>query len=261
MYKTKINENGQIELWYEGENTLSLLGVYESEEELGQAQKRVQKQEERSQFQSHTLKNGNRRKVVLRDPGFEDVDNTTIKSVIISDDIVQVGKLDTEQVDLLISLGDLPDYSLIQASQVYKPIQFFAVRGNHDDLKPFPKPIVDLHLQVTEFRGVTFAGFSGSWKYKERGDHLYTQEQASRLLNRFPPVDVFLAHNSPWGIHERDQGVHQGFQVFQEYIERVQPKYFFHGHQHVNETIFIGETLVTGIYGERFIQLKLLDES
>lgn len=159
--------------------------------------------------------------MVLRDAGIKEIESAVIKAVIISDDIVQVGKLDVERVDLLISLGDLPDPSLIQASQVYQPIQFLAVHGNHDDLKPFPKPIQDLHLLVTEFRGVTFAGFAGSWNYKDRAGHLFSQEKAGRLLNRFPPVDVFMAHNSPWGVHERDQDIHQGFKVFKEYIERV----------------------------------------
>lgn len=52
MYKTKKNDQGQLELWYHGENSISLLGIYETEEELEQAQKRVQKQEERAQFKA-----------------------------------------------------------------------------------------------------------------------------------------------------------------------------------------------------------------
>lgn len=255
MFKTKRNDQGQLELWYQGENAISLLGVYDSEEELEFARKRVQKQEERAKFQSHTLKDGKRRRVVLRDTGLEESESGAIKAVIISDDILQVGSLDVGEVDLLISLGDLPDYTLIRASEVYQPVQFLAVRGNHDDQQPFPKPIQDLHLQVTEFRGVTLAGFAGCWKYKEKGAHLYSQDQASRLLNQFPPVDVFLAHTSPWGVHERDQGVHQGFQVFLEYIERVQPIYFFHGHQHVNQITLIGETQVIGVYGEKLVEI------
>lgn len=255
MFKIKRNDQGQLELWHQGENAISLLGVYDNEEELERAKKLAQKQEERAQFQSHTLKDGKRRRVTLRDPGIDEGDSATIKTVIISDDITCVGNLDDEEVDLLISLGDLPDQILIKASQVYQPIQFLAVRGNHDDPQPFPKPIQDLHLQLTEFREVTFAGFAGSWKYKDQGAHLFTQEQASRLLNRFPPVDVFLAHNSPWGVHERDQGVHQGFQIFMEYIERVQPRYFFHGHQHVNEVTRIGNTEVIGVYGEKLVEI------
>ena len=261
MFKINKNDQGQFELWYQGENSLSLLGVYETEEELERAKKSVQKQEERAQFQSHTLKDGKRRKVVLRDPGIEESESPTIKTVIISDNIAQVGNLDTKEIDLLISLGDLPDYSLIHASQVYQPIQFLAVRGNHDDAQPFTKPILDLHLQVTEFKGITFGGFAGSWKYKPEGSHLYTQEQASRLLDQFPPVDIFLAHNSPWGVHESDHDIHQGFQALWHYIERVQPRYFFHGHQHVNKSTQIGKTQVMGVYGEKLIEIEVIPTS
>ena len=260
MYKTKINENGQIELWHEGENTLYLLGVYDSQEELDEARARIQKQEERAQFQSHTLKDGKRSRVVLRDPDLGESESSTIKALIISDDILQVGALEGQKIDLLISLGDLPDYTLVRASEVYQPIQFLAVRGNHDDLKPFPKPIQDLHLQMTEFRGITFAGFSGSWNYKEGGDYLFSQERAGRLLNRFPKVDVFIAHNSPWGVHERDKDIHQGFKVFQEYIERVQPRYFLHGHQHVNQVTWVGNTEVVGVYGEKMVEIDVSPE-
>ena len=256
MYKTKINDQGQIELWWKGETTLSLLGVYESQEELDKAREQVNKQEERNQFLSHTLKNGKRRTVTLREHD-EESDQTNLKVVVISDDILQVGSLDVQETDLLISLGDLMDQTIFRAIEVYQPIHVLAVRGNHDPDEPFPKPIKDLHLQVTEINGLLFAGFNGCWKYKEKGPYLYPQDQASRLLNKFPTVDVFIAHNSPRGIHERDKDIHQGFDVFREYIERVQPRYFFHGHQHVNQKSMIGTTEVIGVYGECSLKMEL----
>ena len=87
MYKTKKTEDGKIELWWIGETTLSLLGVYDSQEELEKAQEQVNKQEERNQFLSHTLKNGKRRKVVLREQDDGDTDQTSLKTVVNSDDI------------------------------------------------------------------------------------------------------------------------------------------------------------------------------
>jgi Icc-related predicted phosphoesterase len=256
LYKTKINDQGQIELWWKGETTLSLLGVYESQEELDKAREQVNKQEERNQFLSHTLKNGKRRKVVLREEESAKK-KTSLKTVVISDDITQVGNLDLQQIDLLISLGDLMDQMVFKAIEVYQPLNVLAVRGNHDDDQPFQKPIQDLHLQVTEINGWLFSGFNGSWKYKEQGPYLYTQEQASRLLNRYPSVDIFISHNSPLGVHERDNHTHQGFNILMEYIERVQPRYFFHGHQHINQTTMVGETAVIGIYGESEYTIEL----
>ena len=256
MYKTKKTEDGKIELWWKGETTLSLLGVYDSQEELEKAREQVSKQEERSQFLSHTLKDGKRRKVVLREDE-TGTKKTSLKTVVISDDITQVGNLDVQQIDLLISLGDLMDQMIFKAIEVYQPVHVLAVRGNHDNDEPFPKPIQDLHLRVTEINGWLFSGFNGSWKYKEKGAYLYTQEQASRLLNRYPSVDVFISHNSPWGVHERDNHTHQGFNILTEYIERVQPRYFFHGHQHVNQATMIGNTKIVGVYGEAYLNIDL----
>ena len=66
MYKT--NEHGQIELWWEGEAAKSLLGVYESQEELDKAQEQVRKQEERDKFLTHTYKKGKRHHDVVKGP-------------------------------------------------------------------------------------------------------------------------------------------------------------------------------------------------
>jgi len=256
-YETKNLPDGKIELWWKGENVKTLHGVYENEEELNQYRDRLQKQDERDQFLSHTLKDGKRRKVVLREQEEGETDQTNLKAVLISDDILQVGNLDLQQIDLLISLGDLMDQSIYRAIELYRPAHVLAVRGNHDQSEPFPQAIIDLHLQVTEINGLLFAGFNGCWKYKEQGSYLYTQEQASRLLNNYPSVDVFIAHNSPWGVHEMDKDVHQGFEAFINYIERVQPRYFFHGHQHVNQVTRIGNTEVVGVYGEIEMDLSI----
>jgi Icc-related predicted phosphoesterase len=79
---------------------------------------------------------------------------------------------------------------------------------------------------------------------------LYEQDEAEQLLNSFPPVDVFVAHNSPRRIHERDTEVHVGFDAFVSYIERAQPRLFIHGHQHVNQETQLGSTRIIGVYGQ-----------
>ena len=75
-------------------------------------------------------------------------------------------------------------------------------------------------------------------------------------MRSFPRVDVFLAHNSPKDIHVRDSEVHQGFDGFVEYIEREQPQYFFHGHQHLESESTLGNTRIIGVFGEAEITLQ-----
>ena len=79
----------------------------------------------------------------------------------------------------------------------------------------------------------------------------------NQLLENFPAVDVFIAHNSPRGIHECDTSIHQGFDAFIEYIDRAQPAYFLHGHQHCREVSYRGNTCIMGVYGEKNFTLDL----
>jgi metallophosphoesterase superfamily enzyme len=182
----------------------------------------------------------------------------SIHVIAIADDDSRVGRLSPDyDVDLLIGLGDLYDVTLEKAIDLYAPEHVLAIRGNHDVATPFPKPTIDLHCCVTERYGLRFGGFAGSWQYKRQGNHMYTQEQMHDLMADFPAVDVFIAHNSPRGIHERDAGIHQGFDAFLDYIDRIQPRYFLHGHQHCKTISYRGETCIMGVYGEKEINLAL----
>lgn len=175
--------------------------------------------------------------------------------MVIADDDGLVGHLDPGPIDLLISLGDLWDASIDKAVARYRPSRTFAVRGNHDTDAPFARHITPLHYTVEHFSGLSFGGFNGSWRYKPRGHHLYEQHEVSRMLRSFPRVDIFVAHNSPRGIHERDDDVHQGFDGFLEYVEKQKPRYFLHGHQHLNGLTRLGETQVISVFGESVVEL------
>jgi len=177
--------------------------------------------------------------------------------VAIADDDSLIGNLDCGPVDVLISCGDLYDAAIRRAGAYYRPRKVFAVRGNHDPDIPFPDGVVDLHLRRKTFEGVRFGGFGGSWKYKPRGHHLFEQAEVSGIMRGFPEVDVFVTHNSPRGIHERDSEVHQGFEGFVNYLDRVKPRLMIHGHQHLDVTTMRGETTILGVYGERVIRLEL----
>ena len=179
-----------------------------------------------------------------------------MRILVISDDDFQVGQMECGGVDVLISCGDLQDATILRAVERYRPRQVFAVRGNHDVEQPFPPGVVDLHLARKTFEGLRFGGFAGSWKYKPRGHHLFEQAEVSGIMRGFPEVDIFVAHNSPRGIHERDGEVHQGFDGFVSYLDRVRPQLFIHGHQHLDITTVRGETAIVGVFGERVIQLE-----
>ena len=157
------------------------------------------------------------------------------------------------QADLLLSCGDIADPLILEATQAYGCRHILAVKGNHDMPAPFPCPIVDLHLKVMEYDGLRIGGLNGCWKYKSRGAFLYDQAEVHALLADFPPVDILITHNSPRGIHDREDGIHQGFDALTDYIHLHEPRLVIHGHQHVARESKIGKTTVTGVYGHRLI--------
>ncbi len=158
------------------------------------------------------------------------------------------------RADALLALGDIGDDVILQAAAAWQTPAVFAVRGNHDSDAPFPPPIADLHLRTAELGGLRFGGLNGCWQYKPRGSFLYYQEEAEAFLEAFPPVDVFISHNSPRRVHDREDGVHTGFSALNAYIERVQPRLLLHGHQHQARETRVGATRVIGVFGWSVIE-------
>jgi len=171
--------------------------------------------------------------------------------LIIADDDFALNGLPESRADLLISCGDLLDLQIIRTAARCHCIQTLAVKGNHDSSASFPLPIIDLHLRTFEFNGLRFGGFCGSWKYKPRGNYLFEQSEVEAALVSFPRVDVFVAHNSPFQIHDKNDEVHTGFVAFVSYIQKHQPAFFIHGHQHISKETSVGPTSVIGTYGFR----------
>jgi uncharacterized protein len=163
------------------------------------------------------------------------------------------------QADIIVSCGDVSDQVILEAAHAYACSTIFAVKGNHDTDEAFEKPIIDLHLKVCEHGGIRFGGFQGSWRYKPRGHFLYDQEEVQDLLGNFPPVDIFLSHNSPRGIHDKDDEVHYGFDALNTFITKAKPQLVIHGHQHVDKETRINETRVIGVYGYKLIETGRTD--
>lgn len=175
--------------------------------------------------------------------------------LVIADDESLLNNLPDAQAEILVSCGDLPDHTILRAAQRCHCRHILAVKGNHDSSARFEDPIVDLHLRTYVVRGITFAGFCGAWKYKPKGNYLFEEREVESALAAFPRTDVFVTHNSPRMVHDRDDDVHLGFCAFNSYLARTRPRWHLHGHQHVNAESTVHTTRVAGIYGYRFVVL------
>jgi len=147
-----------------------------------------------------------------------------------------------EGVDLILSCGDLdPRYLSFLATFARSPVLY--VHGNHDDRYAAvpPEGCICVENRVFLHQGVRIFGLGGSMRYKRQGEHQYTQRQMNlRILRhsfsllRRGGFDILLTHAPALGLNDGQDLAHTGFQAFNRLMDRFQPRYFIHGHVHMN---------------------------
>lgn len=170
-----------------------------------------------------------------------------------------------EGIDLIISCGDLkPEYLSFLATLV--PVPLLYVHGNHDDKydKRPPEGCICIEDRIYNFNGIRILGLGGSYRYKD-GVNQYTELQMARriaklklklMINR--GFDILVTHSPAYGFHDGEDQCHRGFDSFNRLINTYHPKYFVHGHVHMNygrqfpRVYEIGDTQVINAF-ERYI--------
>lgn len=146
-----------------------------------------------------------------------------------------------EGVDLIISTGDLkPNYLSFLATFTSAPVLY--VHGNHDekyDRQP-PEGCICIEDDVFVYRGIRILGLGGCMTYIG-GKHQYTEfEMRMRVWKLLPKLmkykgfDILVTHAPAFEINDGEDLAHMGFKVFRQLIEKYRPKYFIHGHVHMN---------------------------
>ena len=145
-----------------------------------------------------------------------------------------------EEYDLILSCGDLPaEYLSFLVTFAKGPLLY--VHGNHDhyDRKP-PEGCICIEDQIYEYNGVRILGLGGSMRYKP-GDNMYTEQEMCKRVRklRWPLLrskgfDILLTHSPAKGFNDLDDWPHRGFEVFHHLLKKYEPKYFLHGHVHLN---------------------------
>ncbi len=144
-------------------------------------------------------------------------------------------------IDLIISCGDLdPHYLSFLVTVSSAPVLY--VRGNHDDKyeNSPPEGCICIEDQIYVHEGVRILGLGGSMRYST-GANQYTEwqmkQRAAKLkfqLFRRRGFDILVTHAPAYQLNDGRDLPHQGFQVFRKLIEKYQPKFFLHGHVHLN---------------------------
>lgn len=185
-----------------------------------------------------------------------------MKALVVADrnpqiNIAEVAR--SEQADLIITLGDLVREDLLSAVSV-TDIPKIGVYGNHDSGNYMPEiGIMDMHLKIWNYQGLTFGGFQGCVRYKEDPQAIMcTQAEASQMMAGFPAVDVFITHCPPRGINDEEEIAHQGFDALRSYIDTTQPKVLLHGHTYPTEENIVRQhnsTRIEYVYKYKIVEL------
>lgn len=145
-----------------------------------------------------------------------------------------------EGIDLIISCGDLdPRYLSFLATFTSAPVIY--VHGNHDrkyEQIP-PDGCICIEDDIFVYKGVRILGLGGSMQYAST-IHQYTEKQMQKRvkklrwkLYRNKGFDILVTHAPAYQINDGDDLPHRGFEVFKELMDKYNPKYFLHGHVHM----------------------------
>jgi len=173
-----------------------------------------------------------------------------------------------EGIDLIISCGDLPPaYLSFLVTMV--PVPVYYVHGNHDDRyaqKP-PDGCESIDGRIINYKGVRILGLGGSMRYHPDGVHMYTEREMCKRIRKLRfkiwlkgGVDLLITHAPAKDWNDGCDLPHQGFCCFRKLIDRYRPKYFVHGHMHLNYGRYprfskIGDTTVVNAFERCIIEI------
>lgn len=150
-------------------------------------------------------------------------------------------KEDFADIDLIISCGDLKaEYLSFLTTMTSIPVLY--VHGNHDDKyeKNPPEGCICIEDTIYVHEGVRILGLGGSYRYKE-GKNQYTDNQMRLRVRRLGwkllfrrGFDILVTHAPAYGVNDGNDRSHRGFLAFLDLIRKYEPKYFVHGHVHMN---------------------------
>lgn len=173
-----------------------------------------------------------------------------------------------EGIDLIVSCGDLnAEYLSFLTTMTTLPVLY--IRGNHDDKyeKHPPEGCICIEDDIYEFEGIRILGLGGSHRYKP-GINQYTEKEMRKRVKHLRTklflkkgFDILVTHAPAFGVNDTDTQCHRGFEVFGELVKKYKPKYFVHGHVHMNygrqfpREAMIGDTKVINAYNHYIVEI------
>lgn len=145
------------------------------------------------------------------------------------EELVNIKNLD---FDICVLLGDIPFNAIRLIKQYTNGKPLIAVAGNHDDWNtPEFGGAENIHGRRIEYCGYSFAGFSGSARYKNGDYPMFTQRESINLGRKLPKADILISHDSMYHLFNKDKS-HSGLLGINLYNLKNRVKLNICGHHH-----------------------------
>ncbi|MDZ7638463.1 MAG: metallophosphoesterase [Bryobacterales bacterium] len=171
---------------------------------------------------------------------FSDVhnDKKTLENVLVQD------------AEYVVCAGDLVSWGrgLDACGEILQPLgeRLLVLPGNHESIADIDtfcerfgfQPVHGKQLKIGGF-AFAFLGYSNPTPFDTPGE--YSEAEFARHLNAFreAPPEVLVCHCPPYGtgLDQMRAGGHAGSTAIREFIDAVQPRWFFSGHIHETEGV------------------------
>lgn len=170
-------------------------------------------------------------------------------------------------VELVLSCGDLKaEYLSFLVTMIKAPL--FYVPGNHNRnyINNPPEGCESADDRLITYKGIRIVGLGGCMKYNNN-EFQYSEDEMAKRISRLGRTikknhgfDVLLTHAPAKGLGDGDDTAHRGYRCFVDMLDKHSPRYFFHGHQHLNykiqnRIIQYKDTTIINAYGYHLINI------
>lgn len=170
-------------------------------------------------------------------------------------------------IELVLSCGDLnAEYLSFLVTMIKAPL--FYVPGNHNRhyINNPPEGCESADNRLVSYKGVRIVGLGGCMKYNNKEFQYTENEMAKRIvrlrrtIKKNQGFDILLTHAPAKGLGDGEDLAHRGYQSFIDMLDRYSPRYFFHGHQHLNYRVQprimqYKNTTIVNAYGYHIIDI------
>ncbi len=138
---------------------------------------------------------------------------------------------DKDAFEIIVLLGDIEDDYLKGLRDSFSDKLMIGVLGNHDPYSLSSFGVRDINGLKYDYGDLSIVGVDGCVRYKEKAEGpMYTQNENISFCRVLDKAEIVISHNSPYGIHDVQDMVHEGFKGVLDYINDHNPQYFLHGH-------------------------------